>query len=257
MRNRPHCDTTGREWFRPLPYPLHSCAQNLDKYRINPGNAKDQHFSEIIERALKYGKPVRIGVNGGSLDPVVFDRARQKYSRGKIFQEEQNSKAFVEAMVETSLASVLLAQKLGLSEDYMVLSAKTSRVGEMVFVYRLLALAQKSKVSLHLGLTEAGGGERGIIQSAMALGMLLEQGIGDTIRVSITPRLGEDRTGEVRVAQDILQSLGLRSFRPVVTSCPGCGRTSEDFFQHLAQRVSQAVDQRMTVWKKNTREWSI
>lgn len=218
------------------------CAQLLDKYRINPGNADDKNFGEMCEIALKNEKPIRIGVNSGSLDQEILNQLTEKYA-GKKSAEE----IFVEAMVASCLQSAKTAENIGLKENQIVLSGKVSQTQQMIAVYE--SLAKKSNYALHLGLTEAGGGEMGMIQSTTALSILLQQGIGDTFRVSLTPTPGVNRSKEVEVAQMILQSLELKSFRPKVISCPGCGRTSGDFFQKLAQSVNKKIDQELTKWK--------
>ncbi len=227
-----------------------ACAEALDKYRINPGNVgfkakRDPQFSSIIETALEYGKPVRIGVNWGSLDQELLT---------SLMDENASSDAPVdarevlhEAMVLSALKSAERAQTLGLGADKIILSAKVSAVQDLISVYS--ALAQRSAYALHLGLTEAGMGAKGIVCSSAALGILLQQGIGDTIRVSLTPEPGGDRTLEVRVAQDILQSMGLRTFAPVVAACPGCGRTTSSVFQQLARDIEDHLRSSMPQWR--------
>lgn len=227
------------------------CAQALSKYRINPGNVgkgarRDDNFAVMIEAACKYDKPVRIGVNGGSLDQELLSRLLDENRR--LPHPRPVQELGLEAIVESAASSALRAQELGLPADHIVLSAKVSDVRELVAVYR--ALAQRGPWALHLGLTEAGIGSKGIVASTAALSILLAEGIGDTIRVSITPEPGKPRTGEVMVAQEILQSLGLRTFAPTVTSCPGCGRTSSDLFQHLAQQTQNFLREQMPRWRQ-------
>ena len=218
------------------------CAQLLDKYRINPGNADNKNFREMCEIALKNQKPIRIGVNSGSLDQKILNKLTEKNIKTKSSEE-----IFVEAMIASCLTSAKLAESIGLNKNQIVLSGKVSQTQQMIAVYE--ALAQKSDYALHLGLTEAGSGESGIIQSTSALSILLQQGIGDTFRVSLTPTPKSSRTKEVEVAQMILQSLELKHFRPKVISCPGCGRTSGDYFQKLTQCVNKKIDQELTRWK--------
>lgn len=226
------------------------CAQALSKYRINPGNVgkgvkHGDNFAVMIEAACRYDKPVRIGVNGGSLDQELLSRLMEENSRDP--QPRSAQELVLQAIVESAASSALLAQELGLPADHIVLSAKVSDVRELVAVYR--ALAKRGPWALHLGLTEAGIGSKGIVASAAALSILLAEGIGDTIRISITPEPGKPRTQEVVVAQELLQSLGMRSFAPSVTSCPGCGRTSSDLFQHLAKQTQDFLRQRMPEWR--------
>lgn len=222
------------------------CAKALDKYRINPGNADDTNFREMVEIAIEHDKVVRIGVNGGSLDQKVLDRLMDLngMSPNPVSAED----IFVEAMVESALNSAKLAESYGLGKDQIVISGKVSEVQQMVAVYE--RLAEKSDYVLHLGLTEAGGGDYGMISSSVALGILLQQGIGDTVRVSLTPTPGVPRSKEVQVCQSILQSLDLQRFKPKVTSCPGCGRTTSTYFQELALKVNKKIDQKMTEWKE-------
>ena len=227
------------------------CARALDKYRINPGNvgageSHDDHFRSIIERAVEYGKPVRIGVNWGSLDRRLVAELMDRNARRS--QPRSAREVVLEAMVESALRSAEMAERFGLPHDRIVLSAKVSSVPELVAVYR--RLAQACDYPLHLGLTEAGMGTRGVVASTAGLAILLWEGIGDTIRVSLTPRPGEPRTEEVRVAQQILQSLGLRSFAPQVSACPGCGRTSSTFFQEMAEEVTRYIQRRMPEWRR-------
>ncbi len=220
------------------------CAKSLDKYRINPGNASDENFREMIEIAIKNDKPVRIGVNGGSLDRVVLDKLMEENA---VKKEKSSDEVFIEAMVLSVLNSAKLAESYGLPKNKIVISGKVSEVDQMIAVYE--KLAKKSDYVLHLGLTEAGGGDYGMISSSIALGILLQKKIGDTIRVSLTPTPETKRTKEVEICKMILQSLGLKNFRPKVTSCPGCGRTTSTFFQKLAQSVNKKIDQNIQNWK--------
>ena len=227
-----------------------ACAKALAKYRINPGNVgfgkkRDSQFSEMIEIALLHDKPVRIGVNWGSLDQEMLAIALDENAlRPNPLSLEDVQ---IEAVIQSALQSAALAEELGMGREKIVLSCKLSRVQAVIKAYQLLA--SRSNYALHVGLTEAGMGRKGTVASATALAILLQQGIGDTIRVSLTPTPGEDRAEEVRICQDILQSLSLRSFRPSVTACPGCGRTSSDLFQHLAQAIQRFLDNSMPVWK--------
>src|ERR1017187_8441188 len=226
------------------------CARDLAKYRINPGNASigrtgDSNFRTMIEVAVKYQKPVRIGVNWGSLDQVLLTRMMNENSR---LPEPQDAREVtMEAIVVSALNSADLAQKFGLRPDQIILSAKVSGVQDLIDVYR--ALAARCNYPLHLGLTEAGMGAKGVVASSAAMGVVLQEGIGDTIRVSLTPAPGGDRTEEVRVAQQILQSMGIRSFTPQVTPCPGCGRTTSTFFQKMANEIQTYLRERMPHWK--------
>ena len=226
-----------------------ACAQALAKYRINPGNVggkrHDENFRAIIEVALTYDKPVRIGVNWGSLDQSLLTEMMDANAVRTTPRDTRD--VVMEAMVESALQSAALAEATGLSHDRIILSAKLSGVQDLVEVYRLLA--ERCDYPLHLGLTEAGLGSKGIIASTAGLSILLQEGIGDTIRVSLTPAPGGDRTEEVRVAQQVLQSLGLRSFTPQVTSCPGCGRTTSTFFQQMAQEIQDYLREKMPVWR--------
>lgn len=227
-----------------------ACAKALAKYRINPGNVgfgekRDRQFSEMIDIAMLHDKPVRIGVNWGSLDQAMLADALDKNSMRTNRQSLEDVQ--IEAVIESALQSAALAESLGMSRDKIVLSCKLSRVQAVIKAYE--HLAARSNYALHVGLTEAGMGRKGTVASATALSILLQQGIGDTIRVSLTPTPGEDRAEEVRICQDILQSLSLRSFRPSVTACPGCGRTSSDLFQHLAQDIQKFLDTNMPIWK--------
>jgi (E)-4-hydroxy-3-methylbut-2-enyl-diphosphate synthase len=225
------------------------CARALAKYRINPGNVggkrADEHFRAIIEVALRNDKPVRIGVNWGSLDQNLLTEMMDANAR--IPSPKDARDVTMEAMVESALHSAALAEASGMPHDRIILSAKVSGVQDLVDVYRMLAA--RCDYPLHLGLTEAGLGSKGIIASTAGLSILLQEGIGDTIRVSLTPLPGGDRTEEVRVAQQILQSLGLRSFTPQVTACPGCGRTTSTYFQQMAQEIQTYLQTRMPLWR--------
>jgi (E)-4-hydroxy-3-methylbut-2-enyl-diphosphate synthase len=226
------------------------CARALDKYRINPGNVgtgrrRDEHFSTICKVAVDHGKPVRIGVNGGSLNQeLVMAKMAENTDRvlGKTSEE-----IFNECMVLSAVESTALALENGLRKDQIIISCKTSRPRDLIQVYR--ALAKATDQPLHLGLTEAGMGLKGLVWSASAMGVLLAEGIGDTIRVSLTPRPGGDRREEVYAACELLQALGLRSFAPSVTACPGCGRTTSTTFQELAERIQSYIREQMPVWK--------
>lgn len=225
------------------------CARALAKYRINPGNVggkrHDENFRSIIEVALTNGKPVRIGVNWGSLDQALLTEMMD--ANGRRATPRDGEDVVMEAMVESALQSAALAEATGLAHDRIILSAKVSGVQNLIEVYRMLAA--RCDYPLHLGLTEAGLGSKGIIASTAGLSILLQEGIGDTIRVSLTPAPGGDRTEEVKVAQQVLQSLGLRSFTPQVTSCPGCGRTTSTFFQQMAQEIQDYLRGKMPVWR--------
>jgi (E)-4-hydroxy-3-methylbut-2-enyl-diphosphate synthase len=227
------------------------CARALAKYRINPGNVgakrRDENFRSIIDVALRNDKPVRIGVNWGSLDQALLTAMMDGNARRQ--PPRDTRLVVIEAMVESALQSAALAEATGMAHDRIVLSAKVSAVQDLVDVYRLLAA--RCDYPLHVGLTEAGLGARGIIGSTAGLSILLQEGIGDTIRVSLTPQPGGDRTEEVRVAQQILQSLGLRSFTPQVTACPGCGRTTSTFFQQMAQEIQNYLQQKMPLWRSD------
>ena len=227
------------------------CAEALDKYRINPGNVgkggnHDKNFATMVACAVEYGKPVRIGVNAGSLDQELLSELMEANAKSSLPQDA--TAVFLEAMVQSALRSAAAAEELGLRRDQIMLSCKISRVQELVRVYR--ALADRTDHALHLGLTEAGMGMKGIVGSTAGLGLLLQQGIGDTIRVSLTPEPGTSRTQEVRVAQQILQALDIRPFLPQVTACPGCGRTTSSYFQELSQQVEKFLHARMPEWKK-------
>jgi (E)-4-hydroxy-3-methylbut-2-enyl-diphosphate synthase len=226
------------------------CAEALDKYRINPGNVgrgarHDSNFATMIDCAVEYDRPVRIGVNAGSLDPELLDELMDANAALPVPHSAES--VLGEAMIQSALRSAEAAEELGLGHDRITISCKVSRLSEMVAVYE--DIATRCDYPLHLGLTEAGMGAKGIVATSAALGMLLHQGIGDTIRASLTPEPGGDRTLEVRVCLDLLQALGLRSFRPQVTACPGCGRTTSTVFQHLARDIETHLEARMAVWK--------
>src|SRR5712671_1883084 len=226
------------------------CARALDKYRINPGNVgmgrqHDDNFRSIIEIAIENAKPVRIGVNWGSLDQALVTRLMDQNARRP--DPEDSRDVIMEAMVLSAIESAEMARSYGMAEDSIILSAKVSGVQDLIDVYR--ALAARSRYPLHLGLTEAGMGRTGIVSSTAALAVLLQEGIGDTIRVSLTPLPGGDRREEVFTCQDVLQSLGIRSFTPQVTACPGCGRTTSTVFQELACDIQNHLNARMAAWK--------
>jgi (E)-4-hydroxy-3-methylbut-2-enyl-diphosphate synthase len=229
-----------------------ACAEALDKYRINPGNVgfrekRDRQFSVIIEIALRRGKPVRIGANWGSLDQELLTHLMDENAR---LREPADARAVMrEAMVRSALLSAARAEELGMRRDQIILSAKVSAVQDLIAVYG--ELARRSDYALHLGLTEAGMGSKGIVASSAAIAVLLQQGIGDTIRVSLTPEPNGDRTREVQVAQELLQTMGLRAFVPLVAACPGCGRTTSTTFQELAAEVQGFIRARMPEWKKH------
>ena len=226
-----------------------ACARTLAKYRINPGNVggkrRDEHFRAIVQVAVDNGKPVRIGVNWGSLDQDLLTSMMDANARHPTPRDAKD--VYIEAMLESALRSAALAEDVGLGHEAIIISAKVSAVQDLVQVYR--RLASRCDFPLHLGLTEAGLGSKEIIASTAALSILLSEGIGDTIRVSLTPKPNGDRTEEVQVAQQILQSLGLRSFIPQVTACPGCGRTTSTFFQHMAEDIQTYLREQMPVWK--------
>ncbi len=227
------------------------CAAALAKYRINPGNVafkdkKDQQFTVMIEQAIKYGKPVRIGVNWGSLDQDLL--ARFMDDNAKLAEPKDVQLVMHEALVASALESAALAEEIGLPRDHIILSCKVSAVQDLIAVYQMMA--DRCDYALHLGLTEAGMGSKGIVASTAALAVLLQQGIGDTIRISLTPEPGGDRTREVVVAQEILQSLGIRSFTPQIAACPGCGRTTSTVFQELADDIQNYVREKMPEWGK-------
>ena len=228
-----------------------ACARALAKYRINPGNVSvgrkdDDNFRIMIEVAVQNNKPVRIGVNWGSLDQSLLTRLMDENSR--LPEPLDAREVTMEAMVVSALNSAALAEKYGLRPDQIILSAKVSGVQDLIDVYR--SLAARCQYPLHLGLTEAGMGRKGIVASSAALGVVLQEGIGDTIRVSLTPAPNGDRTEEVLVAQQILQSLGIRSFLPQVTACPGCGRTTSTFFQEMAEQIQSYIREQMPAWKE-------
>ncbi len=227
------------------------CARALAKYRINPGNVgkgakRDDQFATMIEAALKYGKPVRIGVNWGSLDPELL--ARMMDENGRRSDPLDSDQVMREALIASGLESAAQAVKLGLPPERILISCKVSGVQDLILVYR--ELARRCDYALHLGLTEAGMGSKGIVASSAAMAVLLQEGIGDTIRVSLTPDPGGDRTREVVVAQELLQTMGLRSFTPMVAACPGCGRTTSTTFQELAQRIEEFLRNQMPAWKQ-------
>ena len=227
-----------------------ACAELLDKYRINPGNVgrgrkKDEQFATIVEMACRYAKPVRIGVNWGSLDQELAVRLMDENAR--LPAPRSAIEVMHEAMIVSALESARRAEEIGLGHDRIILSVKMSGVQDLIAVYR--KLAARCDYPLHLGLTEAGMGSKGIVASTAALAVLLQEGIGDTIRISLTPEPGGSRSQEVQVAQEILQSMGLRAFTPAVVACPGCGRTSSDYFQHLAQDIQAYLREQMPVWR--------
>jgi (E)-4-hydroxy-3-methylbut-2-enyl-diphosphate synthase len=228
-----------------------ACAEALAKYRINPGNVgrgskRDPQFAEMIETACRHGKPVRIGVNWGSLDQDLLTRMMDENSRAAAPKDALE--VLREATVVSALDSAARAEALGLPHDAIVISTKVSGVQDLIAIYR--ELARRCEYPLHLGLTEAGMGTKGIVASTAALAVLLQQGIGDTIRISLTPEPGGDRTREVVVAQELLQSMGFRAFMPMVIACPGCGRTTSTYFQELAQRIQGYIRERMPAWKQ-------
>lgn len=228
-----------------------ACAEALSKFRINPGNVgrgkkRDEQFAQMIEFACRYDKPVRIGVNWGSLDQDLLARKLDENAQSP--EPKSLEEITHDALLESALSSAHRAEALGLPHDHIILSCKISAVQELIRAYR--DLAERCDYPLHLGLTEAGMGTKGIVASTAALSILLAEGIGDTIRISLTPEPGGERTQEVRVAQEILQSLGMRSFTPRVIACPGCGRTSSDYFQHLAAEIQEFLLAQMPVWRK-------
>ncbi len=228
-----------------------ACAEALAKYRINPGNVgkgrrKDEQFARMIEIACEHDRPVRIGVNWGSLDQALLARMMDENARRP--EPKEPTSLMHEAVVTSALESAARAEELGLPHDHIILSCKMSGVQDLIAVYR--DLAARSDWPLHLGLTEAGMGVKGIVASTAALSVLLEEGIGDTIRISLTPEPGGDRTLEVQVAQEILQSMGLRAFTPNVVSCPGCGRTSSTYFQELARDIQAFLREQMPIWRR-------
>src|SRR5437660_6213336 len=227
------------------------CARALAKYRINPGNSDigrktDDNFRTMIEVAVENNKPVRIGVNWGSLDSALLTRMMDENSLRE--DPKDAREVTMDAMIASAINSAEAAERYGLRRDQIILSAKVSGVQDLIDVYRMLAAV--CEYPLHLGLTEAGMGIKGVVASTAALGVLLQEGIGDTIRVSLTPQPNGDRTEEVRVAQQILQSLGIRSFTPQVTACPGCGRTTSTFFQELAAQIQGYLRQQMPIWRE-------
>jgi len=228
-----------------------ACAEALDKWRINPGNVgrgskRDPQFVEMIELACRYGKPVRIGVNWGSLDQDLLTRLMdENNARPEPLSTEEVMRS---AVVASGLESAARAEEIGLPHDRIVISAKVSGVQDLIAIYT--ELAARCDYPLHLGLTEAGMGSKGIVASTAAMAVVLQRGIGDTIRVSLTPEPGGDRTREVIVAQEILQTMGLRSFTPMVVACPGCGRTTSTYFQELAQRIQTHIRHRMPDWRR-------
>jgi (E)-4-hydroxy-3-methylbut-2-enyl-diphosphate synthase len=227
------------------------CAEALAKYRINPGNVgfgrkKDSQFLTMIEKAIEYKKPVRIGVNWGSLDQELLTTMMDENARLKEPRDAED--VMKEALIVSAISNAERAEEIGLPRDHIVLSCKVSGVQKLISVYR--ALAKRCDYALHLGLTEAGMGSKGIVASTAAMGVLLQEGIGDTIRVSLTPEPGGDRTKEVIVAQEILQTMGLRSFTPLVTACPGCGRTTSTVFQELADNIQAYVRSQMPIWRE-------
>jgi (E)-4-hydroxy-3-methylbut-2-enyl-diphosphate synthase len=227
-----------------------ACAEALAKLRINPGNVgrgakRDTQFAEMIEMACRYGKPVRIGVNWGSLDQDLVTRMMDE--NALLPQPLDVMDVVREATVVSALASATRAEELGLPHNHIILSAKVSGVQDLISIYR--SLAARCDYPLHLGLTEAGMGSKGIVASSAAMAVLLQEGIGDTIRISLTPEPGGDRTREVIVAQELLQTMGLRAFTPMVTSCPGCGRTTSSYFQVLAERIQRHIRERMPTWR--------
>ena len=228
-----------------------ACAEALDKYRINPGNVgfkakRDRQFSEIVELALRHGKPVRIGVNWGSLDQELLTRLMDENAASPA---PKDARAVMhEAIVQSGLLSAERAEALGMGPERIVISAKVSAVQDLVSVYTMLAA--RCRYALHLGLTEAGMGSKGIVASSAAMAVLLQEGIGDTIRASLTPEPGGSRTREVQVAQELLQTMGLRAFAPMVSACPGCGRTTSTYFQELAQKIESYLRAQMPVWRE-------
>ncbi|MDH5471658.1 MAG: flavodoxin-dependent (E)-4-hydroxy-3-methylbut-2-enyl-diphosphate synthase [Gammaproteobacteria bacterium] len=226
------------------------CAQALDKYRINPGNVgrgkkRDEQFATMIEFAIKYNKPVRIGVNWGSMDQELL--ARLMDENAQLPEPRDPKDVMFETVIRSAIDSAKQAEDIGLGKDKIILSCKMSDVQDLITVYR--EMAQRCDYALHLGLTEAGMGSKGIVASTAALAVLLHDGIGDTIRISLTPEPGASRTKEVIVAQEILQTMGLRAFVPLVTACPGCGRTSSSYFQELAEKIQNYLREQMPVWK--------
>ena len=229
-----------------------ACAEALDKYRINPGNVgfkdkRDKQFSAIVEMALKYNKPVRIGANWGSLDQELLTKLMDENAKSP--KPRDAREVTHEAMVQSALLSAARAEEIGLPRNRIILSAKVSAVQDLIAVYT--ELARRCDYALHLGLTEAGMGSKGIVASSAAMGVLLQQGIGDTIRISLTPEPNGDRTREVQVGQELLQTMGLRTFVPLVAACPGCGRTTSTTFQELAAEIQGFIRESMPEWKKH------
>ena len=229
-----------------------SCAEKLDKYRINPGNVgrgnkRDENFEMFIKVAIENNKPVRIGVNAGSLDSELLESKMEINSRRK--NPLSSELVENEALIESALMSAEKAIGIGLEEDKIIISCKVSRVNQMISVYK--ELSEKCNFPLHLGLTEAGMGMKGVSYTSVALGNLLYQGIGDTIRCSLTPEVNGDRTNEVKLCQEILQSIGVRNFNPTVTSCPGCGRTTSTFFRELSEEIQEFLNSKRKLWNKN------
>jgi (E)-4-hydroxy-3-methylbut-2-enyl-diphosphate synthase len=227
------------------------CAQALAKYRINPGNVgkgakRDEQFATLIETALRWEKPVRIGVNWGSLDPELLARVMDENAQRA--SPASSQEVMREALIRSAIESATQARELGLAAERIVISCKVSGVQDLIAVYR--ELARRCEYALHLGLTEAGMGSKGIVASSAAMAVLLQEGIGDTVRVSLTPEPGGDRTREVTVAQELLQTMGLRSFTPLVTACPGCGRTTSTTFQELANRIQSYLREQMPAWRE-------
>ena len=228
-----------------------ACAEALAKYRINPGNVgfkdkKDRQFAAIVETAIRHDKPVRIGVNWGSLDQELLMRLMDdNQAKGFPMTAQEVTR---EAIVQSAILSAELAEEIGLARERIILSAKVSQVQDLIAVYA--ELAKRSNHALHLGLTEAGMGTKGIVASSAAMGILLQQGIGDTIRISLTPEPNGDRTREVQVAQELLQTMGFRQFLPVVAACPGCGRTTSTVFQELAQTIEGDLRRNMPLWRE-------
>jgi len=228
------------------------CARSLAKYRINPGNVgrgakRDDQFAMMVNAAIEHGKPVRIGVNWGSLDQELLARMMDENAKRPAPMSAEH--VMREALIASGVESAAMAEKLGLPADRIVISCKVSGVQDLIGVYR--ELARRCSYALHLGLTEAGMGSKGIVASSAAMAVLLQEGIGDTIRVSLTPEPGGDRTREVIVAQELLQTMGLRSFTPMVAACPGCGRTTSTYFQELAQRIQDYLRSQMPSWKQS------
>ena len=227
------------------------CTKTLAKFRINPGNVgrgrrHDENFNQFIEIARDLGKPVRIGVNAGSLDQELLVQKMDENARRDNPMSGEDVER--EALVESAIASAAAAVDIGLPENSMIISCKVSRLGQMVSAYK--QLAKLTKIPLHLGLTEAGMGQKGVVSTTAALSVLLHDGIGDTIRASLTPEVGGDRSNEVKLCQDILQALGIRTFRPSVTACPGCGRTTSTLFRELASDIQKQIDNNLPLWKK-------